>query len=152
MIERSGRVVERDGAFVWVETDRPTACGNCATGGCGTTLVGQLAGKVGTSRVRALNTLQLRVGEPVVIGVQDGALVRSAIVVYLLPLLSMFACAAAGFWLGAGQDAAAREGLALLGAAAGFAGGLWGVRRLTRRVAADSRFQPVLLRRGSAEG
>lgn len=147
MIEELARVVRVDGGFVWVEIRRTSACGGCAAKtGCGTAVLGKLLGKRRV-RVKAPDASAIAVGDGVVIGVREHALVRGSLALYAVPLLGLLVGAAAG------QDLAQRLLIGdteLVSIAAGFlglAGGFAWVWRFTRRVADDADYQPVILRR-----
>ncbi len=140
MIEESARVVAVEDGFALLETERKSACQSCAARkGCGT---GALAKVVGRrfNRVRALNPIGARVGDCVVVGIAEEALVRGSLVLYLVPLLGMLGGAMAAEALLDG------EGWTILGAIAGMAGAFLWARRHARRVAFDARYQPVILR------
>lgn len=141
MIEESGRVVAVEDGAVWVETLRRSTCSACsANAGCGQGLMEKLG--VGQRRgyVRALSDLQLAVGDTVVIGVREELLVQSALLVYLLPLLGLFAGAMLAQWL------ALAESFVILGALGGFFALWWLARWRSRRCADDPLRQPVVLR------
>lgn len=139
MLEERGVVVAVGPDGVWVETRRKSACGECAQrSGCGT---GALSGMFNpaSSRFQIDTGHALRVGDEVLIGLEERALLRGSVVVYLLPLLLMFFSAVAGQALGGG------EGFTLLAGGAGLVGGLFLAHRFSRRAAADARYRPVLL-------
>jgi sigma-E factor negative regulatory protein RseC len=147
MIEELARVVRVDGEFVWVEIRRTSACGGCAAkAGCGTAVFGRFLG-ARRVRLRALGASAITVGDGVVIGIRERALVRGSLALYAVPLLGLLAGAAAG------QDLAQRLLISdseLVSIAAGFlglAGGFAWVWHFTRRVADDADYQPVILRR-----
>lgn len=141
MIEEQGRVVAVEPGVVWVETLRKSTCSACsANAACGQGLMERLG--IGRQRgyVRALSTLNLRVGDAVVIGVGEQLLVRSSLLVYLLPILALLASAIAADAAGVGEPLTILSGL----------GGLlisWLlVRWHASRVADDPLLQPVVLR------
>lgn len=141
MIEEQGRVVALETGAVWVETLRKSTCSSCsANAGCGQGLMDKLG--VGRDRglVRALCDLQLRVGDPVVIGVREDLLVRGSLLVYLLPLLCLFAAASPAQGLGLAEPLVILCGLVGLGA------GWLIVRWRSLRTAGDPALQPVVLR------
>src|SRR5690606_26683622 len=108
---------------VWVETLRRSTCSACsASAGCGQGLMDKLG--VGQRRgyVRALTDLQLAVGDGVVIGIREDLLVRSSLLVYLLPLLGLFAGAMLAQWL------ALAESFVILGGLSGLFSLWWLVR------------------------
>ena len=97
--------------------------------------------------VRVLSQLPLRVGDRVVIGIREQALVRGSLAVYAVPLLLLLLGGLLGE-LGVQQhlwDNAEQASLALGGA--GFIAGLFWLKRFTRRIRHDRAYQPVVLRR-----
>lgn len=141
MIEEQGRVVAIEDGAVWVETLRRSTCNACsASAGCGQGLMERLG--VGQRRgyVRALTDLQLSVGDGVTIGIREELMLRSALRVYLLPLLGLFVGAMLAQWL------ALAESFVILGAFSGFFIVWWLVRRHSRRCEDSPACQPVVLR------
>ena len=148
MIEENGQVVKVDeDGFVWVETQRPGACGACADRqGCGTSV---LAGVLGQRRspVRVINSIDAVAGDRVVIGVSESGLLRGSLAIYAVPLAGLFLGALTGHWLGDGGTHRYADLWELLGAAAGFAAGLVWLKQFSRASARDGRYQPAILRR-----
>lgn len=141
MIEESGRVVAVEAGAVWVQTLRKSTCSSCsANAGCGQGLLDKLA--LGSQRgtVRALTDLQLAVGDEVVIGVREDLLLRSAVQVYLLPLLALLAGALLAEYFALGEPISIFAGLSGLLVTGGL------VRWRSRRVADDPLLQPLVLR------
>jgi len=148
MVEEQGVVVAVEGNAAWVETQRKAVCDSCSVNkGCGTAVLSKALGNK-RSRIKVLHDGDppLRVGDDVVIGLQEQALLRGSLIVYGLPLLLMMAAAL-------GADVLVRHGLGV-GAAdpvdvtagiGGFVAGLLWVRRFSRRIAGDPRYQPVIL-------
>lgn len=146
MIEETATVVEVEGDFAWVETQRETACNSCAANkGCGTSVLSKVLGQRLT-RVRALNRVSAAAGDTVVIGIKESALVRGSLAVYALPLVALLLAAVAGegyATASGGNPEVMAISFGLVGLAAGF---LW-VRRFSERISRDARYQPVILRR-----
>ncbi|QKE63951.1 SoxR reducing system RseC family protein [Aquipseudomonas campi] len=141
MIEEPGRVIALEDGAVWVETLRKSTCSSCsANAGCGQGLMDKLG--VGRNRglVRALSDLQLQVGDSVVVGVHEDLLLRGAFLVYLWPLLCLFAAAVLAQWLGLSEP------LVILFGLAGLALAWLVVRWRSRRTADDPALQPVVVR------
>lgn len=141
MIEEQGRVVALEPGAVWVETLRKSTCSNCsANATCGQGLMERLG--IGRQRgyVRALSQKQLAIGDSVIIGVREDLLVRSSLLVYLLPLLGLFAAALLADGLGLSEPLVILAGLSGL-----FASWLI-VRWRAARVAENPSLQPVVLR------
>lgn len=144
MIEETGRVAAVEPGFAWVETRRQSSCGSCsARSGCGTSVLSRVLGQR-TVRVRALDRIGAAVGDEVILGLDDGALLRGSFAVYMVPLLALIAGAliaetVAPQW-GFG------DGLVMLGGVAGLAAGFLWLRLFSRRAGADARYQAVILR------
>ena len=97
--------------------------------------------------MRVLSDLPLAVGDQVVIGIREQALVRGSLAVYAVPLLLLLAGAIIGE-LGAGQGLwnSAEAASVLLGAGGLVTGLLW-LKHFSRRIHDDTDYQPVVLRR-----
>ncbi|MBK1644017.1 Fis family transcriptional regulator [Thiocapsa imhoffii] len=146
MIEATATVVESGARGVWVESERQTACGQCASAGaCGTAVLGQLFGRQ-RERFRITGGSELTVGERIIIGIPDRVLVMASTVAYLLPLLMLIGGAALATVLGAGEGGTAGAGLVGLGLGIGFAAWITG-GRLAREY-----YRPLLVRRISPMG
>ena len=147
MLEETGSVVRVEDGEVWVETQRRSTCSSCAVEkGCGTATLAKVMGRRRTL-VRVLSDLPLAVGDQVVIGIREQALVRGSLAVYAVPLLLLLAGAIIGE-LGAVQGLwnSAEAASVLLGTG-GLAAGLLWLRRFSRRIHGDKDYQPVVLRR-----
>ncbi|MGE0371462.1 MAG: SoxR reducing system RseC family protein [Gammaproteobacteria bacterium] len=145
MMTETAQVISTEGKFAWVETQRKTTCGSCAAQkGCGTGVLAKVFGNR-ASRVRAINTIGAERGEMVIIGLEDGALVRTSFAVYAMPLVFLLLGGAAGGMLADALSWETREGaaavLGMLGLLLGFA---W-LRRYTRSIAEDPRHQASLV-------
>jgi sigma-E factor negative regulatory protein RseC len=147
VIEETGQVVDVQGAFAWVESERSGSCGSCAVNkGCGT---GALAKVMGNRRVRlrVLNRIEARIGDQVVIGVSESGLLRGSLAVYAAPLSGLFAGTLAGYALASSlYPEWPADPAAIAGALAGFVAGLAWLRGFSRRTATNPAYQPVVLR------
>ncbi|MBN2885415.1 MAG: SoxR reducing system RseC family protein [Chromatiaceae bacterium] len=144
MIEAEATVVALEQATVWVETRRRSGCSQCASASqCAPSLLGALLGN-GWVRLRLANTLDVRPGEPVIVGLPGGALVRAALLAYLLPLFTLV--------LGAGLASlwTAREAPVVLAALAGLASGLLLAAQIARWLERHHPERPRLLRRATS--
>ena len=146
MIEEQGRVVAVEEGFAWVETQRKSACGSCSvSSGCGTGVVSKVVGQRAT-RVRAINEINAKVGDEIIIGLHDQALVRGSLAVYAAPLIAMLLMALLGDFVGGELQLDSHEGLTVIFGLAGLGLGFLWVRNFSRRIADDVRYQPVILR------
>lgn len=146
MIEESAQVVELGDGFVLVETQRRTTCGSCAVNkGCGTAVLSKALGRYRT-RIKALNSLSVVIGDEVIIGIRENALLVGSLAVYMLPLVFMLL---AGFL---GETLAVKAGIeedwpgVTTGLTGLFLGFVW-LRKFSKKISADKNYQPVVLRK-----
>lgn len=123
-----------------LEIERKTACGICGqTRGCGNSIWGKLFAHQSTA-FKAQNRINAKVGDSVIVGINEKALVKSAMLLYILPLATMLIGAILAKQLNASELAA------MLGAAAGLAIGLLWVKGHAMSSSYFSLQQPVILR------
>jgi sigma-E factor negative regulatory protein RseC len=147
MIEETAWVVEREGDYVWVEAERKSTCGQCAARkGCGT---GALANVLGRRpmRMKARNTVDARTGDQVIIGLQESALIKGSIAVYLLPLVAMMVAAMLGQGLAPQFGFAGTDKAGIVSGMVGLGLGFLWVWRFGRSIGNDERYQATTLRR-----
>lgn len=147
MIEETAEVVGIDGDGVWVETARRSTCSGCAAQhGCGTAVLSKVLGTRRT-RIRVLADIPLAIGDRVVIGVAERALVRGSLAVYAVPLLALLLGALLGRLGADGGVWTSGEAASVVLGLAGLAAGLLWLKRFTRRIQQDRDYQPVVLKR-----
>ena len=134
MSDSEAVVARIDGEDAWLEVCKPADCENCDSAeGCG------LGQRKRLQRVR--NTIGARVGDTVIISVPQGAVLKAALLSYLLPLGLALLGAAMGTRIA--QDAGA-----LVGVVVGLILGTALLRLADRRMAAGR--EPVLAMRVKA--
>lgn len=133
MIEITARVTRIEGETAWVRVESPSSCGACAGKGCGSSVYARLLNPR-EPEYPVENQIHACTGEAVVIGIEDGAILKAVFAGYLLPLALLLAGALFGnFWGDAGSA---------LGAVAGLLLAVFWLRQRTRGAV------PVLLRHG----
>lgn len=146
MIEERGRVLSVEGRAVWVETVRRSACDTCQVrNGCGQSVLQRLGLGARQGIIQVLDTQAGRscqVGDEVVIGIPENAVLHGSVMVYLIPLLALFGGALLA------QAFGAAEPLIILAGFAGMGISFAAVRWHARRLPGDSAFMPRVL--GSA--
>ncbi|MCF6218876.1 MAG: SoxR reducing system RseC family protein [Gammaproteobacteria bacterium] len=141
MIEESATVVAVDDNFAWVESERASSCNSCAANkGCGTATLQKVMGQKRT-QLKAINQAKARVGERVVIGLQEQALLKGSLYAYILPLLLLFVFAFVF------EQLFSSEGITILAGLGGLLLGFVLLKYLSKQLAEDERFQAVILRR-----
>ena len=143
-MEIEATVSRVEGAHAFVRVDNPTGgCGRCNdAGGCASGLLGRPFRR--ECRIfRLPNNIGAQPGDRVLVTIADGAALRAAVLVYLLPALLLVAGSVLGAAI-AGQQGAdlAAYGGGGIGVAIAVALGIF--HGAGRR---DTRFQPTLRRR-----
>lgn len=89
MLEEYAIVTARQGNKATLEIERRTACGLCGQKrGCGNATWGKLLGH-SSHGFTAENTINAQVGDSVVVGIDESAVIRSTFYLYALPLLGL---------------------------------------------------------------
>lgn len=145
MIEENAVVIAAEAGIIEVEIHRRTSCNACsARSGCGVSLLDRVLGRR-PQRLVLANQLDAGVGDEVVIGIPEGALLKAAVAAYMLPLLGLLSGGIMGDLLI--DETSIGEALPLLTGLTGLGAGLLGTRLYSRRLATDPRWRAVLLRR-----
>jgi len=131
MIEEQARVVRVRGEMAEIDTERRAACSSCAAkGGCGTSLLATwFPQRRLTFELR--NDIGAKVGDSVVVGLDEGLLQRGSLLLYALPLAGLLLGALLGERLFLGLGLAMELGAVLVGLL-GLTGALLFVRRTTQ--------------------
>lgn len=139
MITEQGTVIAEKDDRVWVQTIRQSACESCsARSGCGQRVLASATGGR-ANQVLVDNTVSARVGDEVMLGIDEQALLVASLVVYAVPLVLMVLASVVGHQLSGGSDL-----WAIVSAVAGLGVGFG----LGRKLQSDrgDRYQPRLLR------
>jgi sigma-E factor negative regulatory protein RseC len=145
MIEEQGKVVALQKDWVWVETQRKSACGQCSVNkGCGTSVLADVFGKKSNS-IAVVKTLPVKVGDEVVIGIEENTLVKGSLLIYALPLILLIAFGLLGEVVGNQVFWARNDAVTVLFAGLGLGVGFLWLRHISSRLRLDPRYQPKLL-------
>lgn len=130
-MESVAKVIRLDGLYIVLEVAPVVSgCGRChEAGGCGSGLLNKSLRPQWLNTYRLPNLVGATVGDRVILSIQEGAVLRAALMAYLLPVLLLIAGAAVGT---AFSDA---ELTALLGASAGLVLGVLILRLAQSRLA-----------------
>ena len=128
-----------------LEIERKIACGLCGqTRGCGNSIWGKLFAHQSTA-FKAQNRINAKVGDSVIVGINESALLKSALLLYILPLATMLIGAILATQI---HDT---NGYAMLGALLGLVLGLLWVKGHTMSSSYFKLQQPVILRLAAQE-
>ncbi len=100
-------------------------------------------------RVKAIDPIGSQVGEWVIVGIDERALVKGSFAVYAIPLLAMILMATLASAIF--SDTAFREMSSVICGLAGLGAGIAWSGRFAHKVADDNHYQPVILRRVTPE-
>lgn len=139
MIKEWATVVSWHNGQALVSCDVKSSCSSCSSrAGCGSRVLNKL-GPQTEHTISVPSEQPLVVGQKVELGISEGSLLTSAMLVYMTPLLGLFVMAAV-FQLLFGSDLAAFAGGVL-----GGVGGFLVARGLSPRLASRDAWQPVIL-------
>jgi sigma-E factor negative regulatory protein RseC len=145
MVEGIAQVVAIEGTMAWLVPEQGTSCGGCASGSaCGAKGIGTVASRLEQRRFQLVNDAGLRVGERVVLGIHENALLRASITAYLIPLVALLIAGAFAQW------AVGRDTITMAAMLAGLVFGLWLARLRAGRLMAKGELAPRFIRRARA--
>lgn len=146
MVEEPGIVVSIDQTGVWVETQRQSACGACAANkGCGSAVLQKVLGKK-RNIVRAVASMPVAVGDHVVLGLQEKALVKGSMLVYALPIVLIIVFAIIAETITVELLSMDAETGSIFGALIGMVFSYFWLNRFGKVISKDEKYQPVILR------
>lgn len=139
MIKEWATVVSWQNGEALVSCDVKASCSSCASrAGCGSRVLNKL-GPQTTHTIVVPSVEPLAPGQKVELGIAEGSLLGSAMLVYMSPLVGLFLIASL-FQVLFGSDLAAMSGAVL-----GGVGGFLIARGYSRKLAAREAWQPVIL-------
>jgi sigma-E factor negative regulatory protein RseC len=99
MNEGMAHVVAVNGTVAWLEPEQTGSCGSCAaSGSCGAKGIGTMASRLEFRRFQIENESNLAVGERVVVGIPNNALIKAALTAYAIPLATLLLAGALAQW------------------------------------------------------
>lgn len=146
MIEQQARVIEVKGEQLMLEAETYSSCSACdVKSGCGTSVLARWVGKKFT-RFNARNTVNAEVGDQVVVGLSEHAMLSGSLAVYLWPLLGMIVFALMSDAV-LSQDAGHRDMIIALFGIAGFGLSLGICRRYLAKDSFRQHLTPTVIRK-----
>lgn len=145
MITETATVVSIENNQTWIETQRKSACGQCsANKGCGTSVLSKVIGNK-LSKMKAINKINAKVGDEVIVGLNEKSLLKGAFMTYLLPLLYLFLFSFLGQLVAVNFQIYNDELLVIIFAGLGFYLGMRKVKSFSKSIEKNESYQPVIL-------
>jgi sigma-E factor negative regulatory protein RseC len=139
MIKEWATVVSWSQGEALVECDVKTSCKSCSSrSGCGTRVLNKLGPQM-VHTIAVSCDKPLVKGQKVELGIGEGSLLRSALLVYMSPLVGLFLMAALF------QTLFAQDFATLCGAILGGVGGFLLARHASQKLAMRNDWQPVII-------
>ncbi|MCI0508368.1 MAG: SoxR reducing system RseC family protein [Gammaproteobacteria bacterium] len=146
MLEEHATVVSVDEDGIWVEVQRRSVCGQCAANkGCGSAVLQKVLGNK-RNIFRVSGDFPVNVGDEVIIGVNENALVKGSLLVYAVPVLYMIVFALLGETIVSRTLSIESDSMSVLGALVGLVVSVMGLRWHSRKTTDHPQYQPILLR------
>jgi sigma-E factor negative regulatory protein RseC len=146
VIEEQAKVIALDSGWVWVETQRKTMCGQCAANkGCGTSVLANVLGKK-RNTMAVLNTIPVKVGDDVIIGIEEGSLVRGSLLIYALPLILLIVFGLLGEVIAVQMTLENNDSLTAIFAGIGLLLGFGWLKFIAGNIRKDAKYQPKLIK------
>lgn len=146
MIEETAQVVELKGSQLVLQAQTKSSCGSCAASkGCGTSVLSKVVGRKFT-RFLAENSIDAEIGDTVVVGISEDALLKGSLVMYIIPVMGMLVIALVANQL-LGATVEYRDLLLAASGGFGFLAGALVSKWYFQRQASVQRFRPVVLRK-----
>lgn len=144
MVEGTAHVVAVEGNMAWLVPESGSSCGGCASASaCGSKGIGTTASRLEARRFQLVNDVDLRVGERVVVGIRENALLRASITAYVIPLTTLLLAGALAQW------AAGSDTITMIAMLAGLVFGLGLARLGAGRLLVRGDLAPHFIRRAS---
>lgn len=127
-----------EGEFAYLKTMGSFACGNCSSkSSCSSFSLFNFTPKI---NLKVENTLDLKEGDQVIVGMAPDKLIVGTVLMYILPLLSLFIFAALGKLL-------VGEGTSIVAGLGGFFASLLILKSLVSQHVVSKGFEPRLLKK-----
>ena len=147
MITENAIVVSIENNQTWIETQRKSACGQCsANKGCGTSVLSKVMGNK-LSTMKAINKINAKVGDEVIVGLNENSLLKGAFMAYLLPLFYLFLFSFVGQFIAHYFQIQNSELVIIAFAVIGFYFGMKKLKVFSVSIANNENYQPVILKK-----
>ncbi|OGT15569.1 MAG: Fis family transcriptional regulator [Gallionellales bacterium RIFCSPHIGHO2_02_FULL_57_16] len=144
MAEGIAQVVEVEGNMAWLIPEPGSSCGGCSSAAaCGSKGIGTVASRLEKRRFQLVNDAGLSVGERVVVGINENAVLRASVTAYVIPLATLLSAGALA------QSVAGNDFVTMGAMLSGLVLGLWLSRIRAARLMERGELAPRFIRRAS---
>ncbi|THA10319.1 SoxR reducing system RseC family protein [Rodentibacter pneumotropicus] len=141
MLKESAVVISYENGMARVKCQSQSACGQCAAkNSCGTSSLSELNGKRGEHIFTVETMMPLREGQVVEIGLEEKSMLFSALLMYIVPLVALLIATGLSHYIS--ENELSRALVIFLFTAISFVF----IKRYTKKLRQQAKFQPVLLR------
>ncbi len=140
VVEGVARVISTDGVTAWLEPEQANACGGCLSAGSCAVKGGGSGRRLSAKRFTVADDFHAAIGDRIVVGLSEHALLKASATAYAIPLLLMVGLALVG------QLATESDVVAAVGAVAGLVFGLLFAKHRAARLDARGELSPYFLR------
>jgi len=135
-------VVAIEGDIAWLEPEQNSSCGGCASASaCASKGIGTVASRLEARRFKLVNDAGLRIGDRVVVGINENAVLKASITAYVIPLATLLISGGLAQWV-AGSDMVTIPAML-----AGLLFGLWLARGRAENMMLKGDLAPRFIRR-----
>ena len=149
MIEEQAQVIEIKGDQLILQAQTQSTCGSCAVNkGCGTSVLSKVVGRKFT-QFQAENNIGAEVGDTVIVGIAEDALLKGSLVMYIMPIIAMLIFALIADYLLI--EMAVRDLFVAISGVAGLVFGSLFARQYFQQKSRAHQFVPVVLRKAALQ-
>ena len=146
LLEERGQIVQVEGDYAWIEVARKPGCSSCATRSeCGTAVLAKAMSSKPVL-IKAVNMIAADVGDEVVVGIEQKALMAGSFSVYAAPLLLMLFAALLGDFFGQKFYVEYHNVISMAFALLGLLLGFFWLKNYSKKASHNESYQPSLIR------
>jgi len=147
MIEESAQVISSHDDIIVIETQKKTSCGSCSINkACGTGIVSNYF-KPKTIEFNLKNTINAKVGDTIIVGINERVFLFGSFLLYILPLLFILGFAVVADLISIQLNFINPELFIIVMAAIGFISSSFCIRYLLKNKLNLLQYNPELIRK-----
>jgi sigma-E factor negative regulatory protein RseC len=145
MIEQTALVTATKDDIAYVEVHRQSTCGQCSVQkGCGTSVFSKVLGNK-FSELTVLNPVHAEKGDVVILGLHESVLIKTALLMYMFPLIMMFVGAISVVIIEQWLNLNLGQGWVILASFISLLAAFLYIKKISRKHMKNGKYQPVIL-------